>query len=134
MESNPLSNVSLVVITFNEAANIGRCLASAAGVGEMVVVDSFSTDGTPELARQAGATVYQRPFISAADQKNWAIGQATGEWVLVLDAEPHSGDEWPAECPPNRESHLPASEPGTHPHAQLSATSPPQPKTLAIRS
>ena len=87
MESNPLSNVSLVVITFNEAANIGRCLASAAGVGEMVVVDSFSTDGTPELARQAGATVYQRPFISAADQKNWAIGQATGEWVLVLDAD-----------------------------------------------
>ena len=87
MDSNPLSNVSLIVISFNEELNIEKCLGSATGVGEIVVVDSFSTDGTPELARQAGATVYQRPFISAADQKNWAIRQATKEWILVLDAD-----------------------------------------------
>lgn len=87
MDKNPLSNVSLVVITYNEAFNIERCLGSASGVGEIVVVDSFSTDDTPELARKAGATVHQRPFISAADQKNWAIRQATGEWILVLDAD-----------------------------------------------
>ena len=87
MEDNPLSNVSLVVITFNEEPNIEKCLGSAEGVGEIVVVDSFSTDDTPELARRAGATVYQRPFLSAADQKNWAIGKASKEWVLVLDAD-----------------------------------------------
>jgi len=87
MDNNPLSDISLVVITFNEELNIERCLRSAAGVGEIIVVDSFSTDDTPGLARQAGATVYQRPFISAADQKNWAIRQATREWVLVLDAD-----------------------------------------------
>lgn len=87
MDYNPLENVSLVVITFNEELNIERCLESAGGVGEAVVVDSFSTDDTPGLARQAGAEVYQRPFISAADQKNWAIRQATREWVLVLDAD-----------------------------------------------
>ena len=87
MDNNPLSNVALVVITFNEELNIERCLGSADGVGEIVVVDSFSTDDTPGLAGQAGAVVYQRPFISAADQKNWAIQQATREWVLVLDAD-----------------------------------------------
>jgi glycosyltransferase involved in cell wall biosynthesis len=87
MDDNPLSNVSLVVITFNEELNIERCLGSAEGVGEIVVVDSFSTDDTPRLARQAGAIVHQRPYISAADQKNWAIQQASREWVLVLDAD-----------------------------------------------
>ena len=93
MDDNPLSNVSLVVITFNEEPNIERCLRSAEGVGEIVVVDSFSTDDTPELARRAGATVYQRPFVSAADQKNWAIRKATREWVLVLDADESLGGE-----------------------------------------
>jgi glycosyltransferase involved in cell wall biosynthesis len=87
MDDNPLSNVSLVVITFNEESNIERCLGSAEGVGEIVVVDSFSTDDTSGLARRAGAIVYQRPFISAADQKNWAIQKASREWVLVLDAD-----------------------------------------------
>ncbi len=87
MKDNPLSNVSLVVITFNEEPNIHKCLESAEGVGEMVVVDSFSTDGTPELARKAGATVFQRPFLSAADQKNWAIDKASRDWILVLDAD-----------------------------------------------
>jgi len=92
MENNPLSRVSLVVITLDEEPNIERCLRSAAGVGEIVVVDSFSGDDTPGLARRAGATVFQRSFISAADQKNWAIRHATKEWVLVLDA-----DEWLSE-------------------------------------
>ncbi len=93
MEGKPLSNVSLVVITFNEEPNIERCLGSADGVGEIVVVDSFSTDDTPGLARRAGAVVYQRPFISAADQKNWAIEKASREWVLVLDADESLSDE-----------------------------------------
>lgn len=87
MESNPLSNVSLVVITYNEELNIERCLESAGGVGEIIVVDSFSTDDTPGIVRRMGATVFQRPFVSASDQKNWAIRKATRDWVLVLDAD-----------------------------------------------
>jgi glycosyltransferase involved in cell wall biosynthesis len=87
IDNDPLSKVSLVVITFNEEHNIEACLESAADVGEIIVVDSFSSDDTTGLARRSGATVYQRPFISAADQKNWAIGQATREWILVLDAD-----------------------------------------------
>ena len=93
MAGEPLSKVSLVVITYNEEANIERCLRSARGMGEVIVVDSFSTDSTPEIARREGAEVYQRPFLSAADQKNWALERATGEWALVLDAdETLSGD------------------------------------------
>ena len=93
MEGSPLTKVSLVVITLDEASNIERCLESAKGMGEIIVVDSYSSDDTPELARRAGAAVFQRPFISAADQKNWGIRQATHEWVLVLDADESLSDE-----------------------------------------
>jgi glycosyltransferase involved in cell wall biosynthesis len=82
-----LANVSLIVITYNEQSNIERCLRSAEGVGEMIVVDSFSTDDTVRIAERLGATVYQRPYESAAEQKNWALEHAASEWVLVLDAD-----------------------------------------------
>jgi glycosyltransferase involved in cell wall biosynthesis len=82
-----LSRVSLVVITLNEEDTIARCLASAAGVGEIIVVDSFSADRTVELAERAGAVVHRRAFVSAAEQKNWAMDRATGEWILILDAD-----------------------------------------------
>jgi glycosyltransferase involved in cell wall biosynthesis len=82
-----LSRVSLVVITLNEEDSIERCLSSAAGVGEIVVVDSFSTDRTVQRAEAAGARVYRRAFVSAADQKNWAMERTSGEWILILDAD-----------------------------------------------
>jgi len=82
-----LREVSLVVITLNEEDTLDRCLASAAGVGEIIVVDSFSTDRTVEVAAGYGARVLQRPFVSAADQKNYAIALATLPWVLLLDAD-----------------------------------------------
>jgi glycosyltransferase involved in cell wall biosynthesis len=53
------------------------------------VVDSFSGDRTVEIARRAGATVFQRAYASPPDQKNWAVARARNDWVLVLDA-----DEW----------------------------------------
>jgi glycosyltransferase involved in cell wall biosynthesis len=85
--NKPLSNVSLIVITYNEASNIGKCLESAHGVGEIIVVDSFSADETVGIAKRMGAAVFQRPYISAADQKNWAIEKVEREWVLILDAD-----------------------------------------------
>ncbi len=79
-----------VVITFNEADRIGRCLASLALVcTEVVVVDSGSTDGTQALAAAAGAHVVHKDWPGFAKQKNFAIAQATQPWVLLLDA-----DEW----------------------------------------
>lgn len=83
----PLSGV---VITFNEADRIGRCLASMRGVcAEIVVLDSGSTDGTLDIARGFGARVEHRDWDGFARQKNAAIERAVHPWVLLLDA-----DEW----------------------------------------
>jgi glycosyltransferase involved in cell wall biosynthesis len=82
-----LFDLSLVVVTLDEEDRLVRCIESVSGAGEIVVVDSFSHDGTAAVALEHGARLFQRPFTSAADQKNWAIGRATKEWVLVLDAD-----------------------------------------------
>ena len=84
-----LRNISVIVTARDEAENIGRCLASVRGFGEIIVVDSFSGDGTVEIARRERATVFQRTYTSPPDQKNWAVDRARHDWVLVLDA-----DEW----------------------------------------
>jgi glycosyltransferase involved in cell wall biosynthesis/LPS sulfotransferase NodH/Flp pilus assembly protein TadD len=81
--------VSLCVVARNEARFIRSCLASARDVvDEMVVVDTGSNDGTPDLARDAGARVFSRKWpgdLGAAH--NLPLGYARGSWVLVLDAD-----------------------------------------------
>lgn len=90
MSSTPKPTLSVVTITKNEAHQLERCLASVAFADEIVVVDSASSDGTPELARRLGARV-----IETADwpgfgvQKQRALDAARGDWVLAIDA-----DEW----------------------------------------
>lgn len=80
--------ISAVIITFNEARNIGRCLDSLQGVvDEVVVVDSFSTDDTERICREKGARFLQNPFAGHIEQKNWALQQAQSFWVLSLDAD-----------------------------------------------
>lgn len=81
-------NVSLIVITRNEEELIGQCLRSAATFcDELIVIDSFSTDRTVEIARGLGARVFQRAFEGYIAQKQFALEQATGEWVFSLDAD-----------------------------------------------
>lgn len=80
-------DISVIVTAYNEADNIARCLDGLRGFGEVVVVDSFSTDGTVDVARQRGVTVYTRPYASAAAQKNWAVGVVRNDWVLIVDAD-----------------------------------------------
>lgn len=82
-----MSKLTAIVPTFNEADNIEECLAGLAWADEILVVDSFSEDGTPDLARAAGARVLQRAYKNSADQKNWAIPQAEHPWVFLLDAD-----------------------------------------------
>ncbi len=82
-----LARISLIVTTLNEEENLGRCLDSARGVGEIIVVDSMSDDTTLRIAGEYGARVFTREFISNADQKNWAMERATLEWILILDAD-----------------------------------------------
>jgi len=80
--------LSAVIITFNEARNIGRCLDSLAGVAdEIVVVDSFSTDETPAICRARGVRFLQRAFDGYAQQINWALAQARFDFILSVDAD-----------------------------------------------
>jgi glycosyltransferase involved in cell wall biosynthesis len=86
--SAKLPPVSLIVITRDEQANIGRCLASARPFcRELVVVDSGSTDRTVEIARSMGAKVILREFTDYVRQKQIALDHASCEWVLLLDAD-----------------------------------------------
>jgi glycosyltransferase involved in cell wall biosynthesis len=79
--------VSVAIITLNEEVNLARTLASVAWAEQIVVVDSGSTDRTVEIAREFGATVIERPWPGFAAQKNFAIAQCTGDWILTLDAD-----------------------------------------------
>jgi len=79
--------LSVAIITFNEETNLLRTLASVQWAAEIIVVDSGSTDRTVEMARCFGAHVIKRPWPGFAAQKNFAIEQCIGTWVLTLDAD-----------------------------------------------
>lgn len=84
--------LSVVIITYNEEANLGRTLESvlplvADGKGEIIVVDSGSTDRTVEIAKSFGAKVLVEEWKGYAAQKNSAIDKASGDWILSLDAD-----------------------------------------------
>ena len=84
--------LSVVLITHNEERNLGRTLESvkplvAGGQGEIIVVDSGSTDRTVEIAESYGAKVFVEPWKGFAAQKNSALDKATGDWILSLDAD-----------------------------------------------
>lgn len=86
--------LSVVVMTYNEAANIGRCLGSVQDLAdEIVVVDSHSTDETAAIAEQLGARVILRPFQGFTDQRSFSIRSASCDHVLVLDADEALSEE-----------------------------------------
>jgi glycosyltransferase involved in cell wall biosynthesis len=90
--------LSVVIITHNEEANLARTLKSAQplvsdGKGEIIVVDSGSTDRTVEIAKSFGAKVFVEEWKGYAAQKNSAIEKAAGEWILSLDADEELTDE-----------------------------------------
>ena len=81
------TRVSVVLITQNAAAQLPECLASVAFADEVVVVDSGSSDGTAEVAARYGARVVQKEWMGFGPQKQFAVAQATHDWVLCLDAD-----------------------------------------------
>ena len=87
------AKLTAIVTTFNEEANIQECLRCLSFADEVLVADSFSTDKTLEIARDFGARIVQREYQCAASQKNWAIPQASHEWVLLCDADERVTDE-----------------------------------------
>lgn len=81
------NKITAILPTFNEERNIVGVIETVRWADEIFVVDSFSTDRTPELARGAGVRFVQHEYVNSAAQKNWAIPQATHPWVLIVDAD-----------------------------------------------
>ena len=80
--------LSVTIITKNEAPRIADCLASVAPLAdEIVVLDSGSTDGTPEICAAHGARVIDAGWLGFGPQKDLAVRSARNDWVLCLDAD-----------------------------------------------
>ncbi|HUV71511.1 MAG TPA: glycosyltransferase family 2 protein [Clostridia bacterium] len=81
--------ISAVINTFNEEANLKRCLESVRDlVDEVVVVDMHSTDKTVAMAKKFGAKVFQHQYTRFVEPaRNFALRQAQGDWILVIDAD-----------------------------------------------
>ena len=84
--------LSAVIISKNAATQLGACLASLAFADEVLVVDSGSSDGTADLARAAGARVLDKEWLGFGPQKQFAVEQASHDWVLCLDADERVSD------------------------------------------
>jgi glycosyltransferase involved in cell wall biosynthesis len=82
-----MTTISAILITRNEAERIEDCLRALEFCDERIVVDSFSEDDTVERSRPYAEKIYRRQFISWGEQKNWAMTQAQGDWVLLVDAD-----------------------------------------------
>jgi glycosyltransferase involved in cell wall biosynthesis len=79
--------LSVIITTYNEERNIVGCLESVLWADEILVVDSFSSDRTLELAKPFPVRVLQREYFGSAAQKNWSMDQVEHSWVLILDAD-----------------------------------------------
>jgi glycosyltransferase involved in cell wall biosynthesis len=79
--------LSIAIITYNEEENIRRTLESVSWAGEIIVVDSGSTDKTVTTCREYTDKVFQQDWLGFARQKNFSIDKTTGDWVLSLDAD-----------------------------------------------
>ena len=79
--------ISVYIIAFNEVEKIRDCINSVLWADEIIVADSYSTDGTTEIANEMGAIVIQIPFNGYGDLRNKAITHCTGDWILSLDSD-----------------------------------------------
>jgi glycosyltransferase involved in cell wall biosynthesis len=79
--------LSVLLPTFNCAATVRATLESIKWADDILVVDSFSTDGTLDICREYGARILQHEYLNSALQKNWALPQCRHEWVLQIDSD-----------------------------------------------
>ncbi|MDM7859275.1 glycosyltransferase family 2 protein [Alteromonas sp. ASW11-36] len=84
---NPKLPVSVFIVAQDESQHLPRLMASLSAFAEIIVVDSGSSDDTPKIATDFGATVIHQPWLGYAGQKQFALEQCSQEWVLNLDAD-----------------------------------------------
>ncbi len=90
--------ISAVIIAFNEEDRLTDALISCQDIAdEIIVIDSYSTDKTVEIAKKNGAIIIQNEFKNYGDQKNFAMKQASNNWVLNLDADERISEELKSE-------------------------------------
>ena len=83
-------SLTVIILTFNEEIHLERCIRNVQPVAErVIIVDSYSTDQTLEIAQRMGAEVFQNPFVHQAQQFQWALDNVpvTSDWVMKLDAD-----------------------------------------------
>jgi len=91
-----MADLSVIILTFNEALHLDRAIQSLGSLpSEIIVVDSFSTDATIEIARTHGARIFQRRFVNQSDQFQWALDNIDSRcsWIMRLDADEVLGPE-----------------------------------------
>lgn len=92
-----MSKISVYIIAFNEAEKVAATIQSVQWADEVIVVDSWSTDGTPDIASNLGARVVQVDFKGFGDLRNQAVTACTHPWIFSLDADerctPEAGRE-----------------------------------------
>lgn len=84
--------VTAIIPTFNEEQNIAKSIESVLWADEIIVIDSFSTDSTLEVAKRYDVNIIQHEYVNSATQKNWIIPQAKHEWIFLLDADEYATD------------------------------------------
>ena len=91
--------VSVLILTLNEEQNLRSCVAALSAFDDVVVLDSFSVDGTVALAERLGARTYRRAFDNFSAQRNFALDNVAfkHDWILHLDADEVVTDELCAE-------------------------------------
>ena len=82
-----MSKLSCVIITYNESKNVRRCLESVSWADEIVVVDSFSTDDTKKIASEFTDRIFDLVWEGFGPAKEYAQKQASGDWILSVDAD-----------------------------------------------
>src|SRR5690554_586786 len=82
-----MPKLTVIIPTYNEEAYLEDALFSVTFADEIIVIDSFSTDSTPSIAKKYATKFLQRNFDNFSNQKNFALKEATGDWVLFVDAD-----------------------------------------------
>lgn len=100
MNAPPKLSLTAVILTFNEEKHLARCIENVAQVAErVIIVDSYSTDRSTDIARSLGAEVFQNPFVHQAQQFQWALDNIPvhSDWIIRLDADEYLLPELVAE-------------------------------------